>query len=141
MPSPHARSLHIVHTCSTQALYYVQHSHPTLVSVLFLHTIPTFPLFNSYVECALHQASMSQSPEYACAVGLAPSPTQPTQLCMRISINDIPDCDRHVHTYVHYEKRSFIQSLALMRSAIICDLICSSYHRPRPMTYVYYSPS
>ena len=32
-----------------------------------------------------------------------------------MSINDIPDRDGHVHTYVHHENRSFIQSLALMR--------------------------
>ena len=40
------------------------------------------------------------------------------QLCARMLINDIPDCDRHVRTYVHHENRSLIQSLALMRSAM-----------------------
>ena len=40
------------------------------------------------------------------------------QMCACISINDIPDCDGHVHTYVHHENRSLIQSLTLMRSAI-----------------------
>ena len=45
------------------------------------------------------------------------SPTQPPQLCMRMSINNIPDCDRH--TYIHHENRSLIPSLTLMRSAII----------------------
>ena len=44
------------------------------------------------------------------------------QMCVRISINDIPDRDGHVHTYVHRENRSLIQSLALMRSAIIYSL-------------------
>ena len=43
-----------------------------------------------------------------------------------ISINDIPDCDGHVHTYVHHENRSLIQSLALMRSAIIKVHVCTS---------------
>ena len=27
--------------------------------------------------------------------------TRPAQLCMRMSINDIPDRDGHVHTYIH----------------------------------------
>ena len=40
--------------------------------------------------------------------------TQPAQLCARMSINNIPDCDGHVH----HENRSLIQSLVLMRSAI-----------------------
>ena len=40
------------------------------------------------------------------------------QLCVRMSINDIPDRDGHVHMYVHHENRSLIHSLALMRSAI-----------------------
>ena len=43
-----------------------------------------------------------------------------------ISINDIPDRDGHVHTYVHHENRSLIQSLALMRSAIIKVHVCTS---------------
>ena len=41
---------------------------------------------------------------------------------MHMSINDIPDCDGHihmyVHTYIHHENRSLIQSLALMRLAL-----------------------
>ena len=37
------------------------------------------------------------------------------QMCAHISINDIPDRDRHVR----HENRSLIQNLALMRSAII----------------------
>ena len=41
------------------------------------------------------------------------------QLCTHMSINDIPDRDGQVHTYVHHENRSLIQSLALMCSAII----------------------
>ena len=41
------------------------------------------------------------------------------QMCARISINDILDRDRHVHTHVRHENRSLIQNLALMRSAII----------------------
>ena len=40
------------------------------------------------------------------------------QLCARMSINDIPDHDGHVHTYVHHEIRSLIQRLTLMRLAI-----------------------
>ena len=33
------------------------------------------------------------------------SPTRPVQLCVHMSINDIPDCDGHVGTYiVHHEK-------------------------------------
>ena len=43
-----------------------------------------------------------------------------------ISINNIPDHDGHVHTYVHHENRSLIQSLALMRSAIIKVHVCTS---------------
>ena len=37
------------------------------------------------------------------------------QMCMLILINDIPDRDTHVH----HENRSLIQSLVLMRPAII----------------------
>ena len=42
-----------------------------------------------------------------------------TQLCARMSINNIPDRDGHVHTYVHHENRSLIHSLALMHSAVM----------------------
>ena len=51
------------------------------------------------------------------------------QLCARMSINDIPDRERTriytcVHTYIHLENRSLIQSLALMRSAINLASYC-----------------
>ena len=46
------------------------------------------------------------------------SPMRPAQLCACMSINDIPDRDGHVHTYIHHENRSLIQSLALMHLAI-----------------------
>ena len=52
-------------------------------------------------------------------MGLTPSLTQSAQLCVCVSINNIPDHDGHVHTYVHHENRSLIQSLALMHSAIM----------------------
>ena len=40
---------------------------------------------------------------------------KPAQLYTHMSINNIPDCDEHVH----HENRSLIQSLTLMRSATI----------------------
>ena len=44
----------------------------------------------------------------------------------RMSINDIPDRDGHVRTYVHHENRSLIQSPVLMHSAIEKRTIRSS---------------
>ena len=49
------------------------------------------------------------------------------QLYARMSINNIPDCDRHIqYTYVHHENRSLIQSLALMRCVLPCIRSTSS---------------
>ena len=65
--------------------------------------------------------------EYAFAVGLVPyyyahAHKRIAQLCTHMSINDIPDRDGCIHTYVHHENRSLIQSFVLMRSALINEL-------------------
>ena len=50
------------------------------------------------------------------------SPTWPAQLCTHMSINNIPDRDRQVYTYIM--RKIPIQSLALMHSANIHTFIC-----------------
>ena len=61
--------------------------------------------------------SQRASRQYYYAHAHKPTCTCIAQLCVRMSINDIPDHDGHVHTYVHHENRSLLQSLALMRSS------------------------
>ena len=83
----------------------------------------TYPFGSMYVD---HQCSVDNimctsilgiRMHSACQVYA--SPTRPAQLCACMSINDIPDRDGQVRTYVHHENRSLIQSLTLMHSAIM----------------------
>ena len=62
----------------------------------------------------------------------------PAQLCVCMSINNIPDRDEHVHVRKYHENRSLIQSLRLMHSAItsgaalvhrLCEFQCRTMGR------------
>ena len=52
-----------------------------------------------------------------CANTIMRMPINVSPSCAHTSINDIPDCDGHIHTYIYHENRSLSQSLALTQCA------------------------
>ena len=79
--------------------------HPTL------YNVGSHCLGSSYIVSPASQAALDAGinthSQWASRQYYAHAHKHIAQLCARMSINDILDRDRHVHTYIHHENASF----------------------------------